>query len=314
MEKAKVSIIVPVFNEEKNLEPLYKSITDVMSKIGYSYEIIFIDDGSTDSSGEILQSFINDLMVKVITFRRNYGQTAAIAAGFDKSSGEYIINLDADLQNDPADIPKLLKKIEEGFDVVSGWRKNRKDSKFTRLIPSKAANIIIRLISGVKLHDFGCSLKAYRKNVIKDINLYGEMHRFIPLLAHLVGGKITELPVNHRPRIYGKSKYGLKRTIKVIIDLMTIKFLTSYSTKPNYIFGGIGIILILLGTLAFIVTSYRVLVLNRVEATPLVFIMTILFITGIQFILMGLIAEMITRTHYESQKKPIYYIKTLKNF
>jgi len=314
MENIKVSIIVPVFNEEENLRNLYKSLTDVMEKIAYSYEIIFIDDGSTDSSNEILCSLTDDLKVKIISFRKNYGQTAAIAAGFDKSSGDYIVNLDAGLQNDPDDIPKLLKKIEEGFDVVSGWRKNRKDSKFTRLIPSKVANIIIRLISGVKLHDLGCSLKAYRKIITNDINLYGEMHRFIPILAYFVGAKITEIPVNHRPRKYGKSKYGLKRTFKVVIDLITIKFLLGYSTKPNYIFGGTGIVLIVFGFIAFFITGYRVLFLHRTEATPLVFIMTILFITGIQFILMGLIAEMVTRTHYESQKKPIYYIKSIENF
>lgn len=314
MENKKASIIIPVLNEEENLEILYTTIKDVMDKTGYEYEIIFIDDGSTDSSGEILNSFSNNPKVKIITFRKNYGQTAAIAAGFEKSSGDYIVSLDADLQNDPNDIPKLLKKIEEGFDTVSGWRKDRKDPFFTRSLPSKIANFLIKLISGVKLHDFGCSLKAYRKNIVKDINLYGEMHRFIPIFVFWVGGKITEVPVNHKPRIYGKSKYGLKRTLKVIIDLVTIKFLTSFSTKPNYIFGGMGIILIVLGFIAFFITSYRVLILGRVEATPLVFIMTILFITGIQFILMGLIAEIVIRTHYESQKKQIYYIKSLKNF
>ena len=234
----KLSIIIPIFNEEDNIEPLYEKLKNVLEKLNYNFEVLFINDGSIDKSAEKIRVIIErDKRVKLVNFRRNFGQTAAMMAGIDFSAGDVIIPMDGDLQNDPEDIPKLLERLGEGYDVCSGWRKDRKDNFLIRTVPSRIANFLISKVSGVHLHDYGCSLKAYKKEVIKDVRLYGEMHRFIPVYAHLHGAKVTEVPVKHHPRIHGKSKYGLIRTFKVILDLMLIKFLSNYSYAPIYFFG-----------------------------------------------------------------------------
>lgn len=307
MEK-KISVIIPVFNEQDCLGELYSKIIDSLNDL--NPEIIFVDDCSSDDSLKILKHLaIKDARIKVISFRKNFGQTAAISAGFDIAKGEILVIIDADLQNDPADIPKLIKLIDEGYDVVSGWRKKRKDSLITRKIPSYLANKLISLVTGVNLHDYGCTLKAYRKEIVKEIKLYGEMHRLLPALAAWVGAKIIEIEISHYPRIRGKSKYGINRTLKVLLDLMTIKFLMSYSTRPSYVFGGLGLISFFLGFISMGVVSYRLFILKHLEATPLIFMMVIFFIAGVQLILMGFLAEILIRTHFESQNKPIYFIK-----
>ncbi|RTZ61357.1 MAG: glycosyltransferase, partial [Gammaproteobacteria bacterium] len=237
-----ISVVIPVYNEEENLKPLYGELKEVLKSLPYEYEIIFVDDGSTDGSYEILKKLaLEDKKVKVIRFRRNYGQTAAMYAGFQYAQGDVIITMDGDLQNDPHDIPKLLEKINEGYDIVSGWRKNRKDPFLTRILPSKIANWIISKVTGVHLHDYGCTLKAYRKEVAKNFRLYGDMHRFLPAVAKSFGAKITEIVVNHRPRIHGRSKYGIGRTVRVILDIFLVKFLNDYLNKPMYVFGSTGL-------------------------------------------------------------------------
>lgn len=310
-----ISIILPVYNEEESLVELHSKLTNTLTNLGKLYEIIYVDDGSNDRSFEILDEIAKaDERVKVIQFRRNFGQTAAIAAGFDYAKGEILIPMDADLQNDPEDIPKLLNKIEEGYDVVSGWRKNRQDKWITRRIPSVLANKLISWVTGVRLHDYGCTLKAYRREIIEDIKLYGEMHRFIPVYAFLAGGKITELVVTHHPRRYGKTKYGLSRTLKVILDLFTIKFFGSYATKPIYAFGGFGILLCLAGVIIGAVTLFQKYAYNVwVHKNPLLLLAVFLAIVGVQLIMMGLLAEIIIRTYYESQAKPVYLVKKLIN-
>jgi glycosyltransferase involved in cell wall biosynthesis len=318
MEPA-LSLFLPVFNEEDNLEVLHEKIISAMEELGQSFEIIYVDDGSTDRSLELLTQFAAaDPRVRVIAFRRNYGQTAAMAAGIDAARGEVLIAMDADRQNDPADIERLLAKLAEGYDVVSGWRKDRNDRYLTRILPSRMANRLISTISGVSLHDYGCSLKAYRREVLKDVHLYGEMHRFIPIYASWAGGRVTEIPVSHHPRVAGKSKYGLARTIKVIFDLITIKFMTSYLTKPLYIFGWAGVLAFVLSfvsaLLAFLMKfagwPYRASFIQ----TPLPIMAMVMMVLGIQLFLMGLIAEMLVRTYHESQGKPIYTIKSKINF
>ncbi|RKY04097.1 MAG: glycosyltransferase, partial [Planctomycetota bacterium] len=303
-----LSVIVPVYNEQDNLLKLYEeTIGAVDGK--FAFEIIFIDDGSSDSSAQMLKELQSkDDRVRVILLRRNFGQTAAMSAGFDHAGGEIIVPLDGDGQNDPADIPKLIDKLNEGFDIVSGWRKDRKDKAVTRKIPSKIANWIIGKMTGIKLHDYGCSLKAYRSDVLKSIRLYGEMHRFIPALASWSGANITEMPVNHRPRTAGVAKYGLERIVKVVLDLMTVKFLGSYATKPIYIFGGLGILSGIGSTVSGLAVLYlkyispQHLAMNR---NPLLILAAISFLATIQFILMGLLAEMVVRTYHESQDRPI---------
>ena len=313
-ETLDLSVIVPVYNEQDNLVSLHGEIVKAVDG-KFSFEVIFIDDGSSDNSFQILKELqAKDSRVRVILFRRNFGQTAAMSAGFDHARGQVIVPLDGDRQNDPADIPKLIDKLDEGFDVVSGWRKDRKDKTLTRKFPSKVANWIIGKMTGVKLHDYGCSLKAYRSDVLKSIRLYGEMHRFIPALASWSGAKITEMPVNHRPRTAGVAKYGLERIIKVVLDLMTVKFLGSYATKPIYIFGGLGILSGIGSTISGLVVLYlkfispQHLSMNR---NPLLILSAILFMATIQFILMGLLAEMIVRTYHESQDRPIYAIREI---
>lgn len=315
----KLSLFLPVYNEEENLVRLNAKIFEAMNALGHSFEVIYVDDGSSDRSLELLTKFAAaDSRIKVIGFRRNYGQTAAMSAGIDAAHGEVLIPMDADLQNDPADIARLLAKLDEGYDVVSGWRKDRQDAFITRTFPSRIANGLISRIGGVTLHDYGCSLKAYRREVLKDVNLYGEMHRFIPIYAAWAGARVTEIPVAHYPRTAGKSKYGLSRTIKVVFDLVTIKFMASYLTKPIYIFGWAGL-------LAFAVSAFSALFAFSMKwlnwpkhadfiQTPLPVLAMVMLGLGVQFFLMGLIAEMLVRTYHESQDKPIYTIKTKINF
>jgi dolichol-phosphate mannosyltransferase len=315
----KLSLFLPVYNEEENLPRLNASVFRVMERLGHSFEVIYVDDGSADRSLELLKEFAaKDRRVRVIAFRRNYGQTAAMAAGINAARGDVLIPMDADMQNDPADIEWLLAKLDEGYDVVSGWRKDRKDTLLTRTLPSKLANVLISKISGVELHDYGCSLKAYRRDVLKDVQLYGEMHRFIPIYASWAGARVTEIPVMHYPRVAGKSKYGLSRTIKVVFDLVTIKFMASYMTKPLYAFGWAGM-------LAFAISLFSALIAVLMKyvgwphpatfiQTPLPVLAMVTLVLGLQLFLMGLIAEMVVRTYHESQGKPIYTIKTKINF
>jgi glycosyltransferase involved in cell wall biosynthesis len=274
------------------------------------YEIICVDDGSSDGTTDILFRLASvDNTIKVIQFRKNYGQTAAIAAGFNYASGDIIVTLDADLQNKPEDIPSLITLVQEGNDVVCGWRKKRNDKLITRKIPSFIANKIISFVTGVRLHDYGCTLKAFKKKFIKEIELYGEMHRFLPALLGWNGAFITETEVEHAPRLHGKSKYGIFRTFKVILDLITVKLLTHYSTSPIYMFGSIGFSLLLIGVIVFFIIAYRVFVLHHLESTPLVFIMVILFLTAIQVVFVGLLAEINVRIFYETNNKKTFKIE-----
>ncbi|MEE8583982.1 MAG: glycosyltransferase family 2 protein, partial [Acidobacteriota bacterium] len=300
-----------VYNERENLKALYGSLKQALDPLGRSYEILFIDDGSLDGSTALLDELAHsDPTVRLLEFSRNFGQTAAIAAGFDHARGEVIIPLDADLQNDPADIPRILERLEEGYDVVSCWRKNRQDPFLTRVLPSRLANLLISWISGLRLHDYGCTLKAYRCDVVRHIRLYGEMHRFIPIFASWAGARVTEIPVQHHPRRHGTSKYGLTRTVKVLLDLITIKFLGSYSTKPMYLFGGLGLLSFLGGGLASFLTLYQKFFEGvKAHRNPILLISFFLFIVGVQFILFGLVAEMIARTYHEAQGKPIYILR-----
>jgi glycosyltransferase involved in cell wall biosynthesis len=310
-----VSVVIPIFNEVENISPLYQDLKAVMKGRGLEYEVIFVDDGSDDSSGEVLQQLAQrDNRVKVIQFRKNFGQTAAIAAGVEHALGEIIVTMDGDGQNDPRDIPRLLERLGQGYDVASGWRKNRKDPLLKRRFPSALANRLISWLTRVKLHDYGCTLKAYRRDILKDVRLYGEMHRFIPAYASWVGARITEMEVVHHPRKHGKSKYGLSRTSSIILDLITILFLLRYSTKPIRLFGGAGITLFVLGILTGLFVLFRRIIWGGVWISPMILI-SFLFITmGVMFILLGLIAEIIIRTYHESQGKPIYVVKSTLNF
>lgn len=307
----KLSLVVPVYNEGENLPLLFDAIHKVLDSVDQTWELILVDDGSRDNSLAVLNELVvkDPQHVRVIVFRRNFGQTAAIAAGIDNAAGEVVILLDADLQNDPADIPMLLAKLDEGYDVVSGWRKDRKDTYLTRTLPSNAANWLISVVTGVHLHDYGCTLKAYRRDALTGFRLYGEMHRFIPVFAHAVGANITEIPVHHHPRKYGKAKYGLERTVKVVLDLFTVKFLLDYSRKPIYLFGGTGMSLIIGSTLALLALLIRRVFWGVPVLTSPFFLMAVMFIImGFQSILMGLIAELQVRTYYESQAKPTYTV------
>ncbi len=305
-----VSVVIPVFNERENLTPLYWSSKKVLDSLELRYEILFIDDGSVDGSLALLQQLSqSDQRVRVIEFVRNFGQTAALAAGFKHARGAIIIPMDADLQNDPQDIPRIINKLQEGYDVVCCWRKNRKDRWF-RVFLSRAANRLSSWISGVRLHDYGCTLKAYRHDVVRHIQLYGEMHRFIPIYASWAGARMTELEVRHHPRLRGQSKYGLSRTAKVVLDLITIRFLGSFSTKPMYLFGGLGFLSFIGATLLSTITLYQKYFEGvRANRTPLLLLAIFGFIVGIQFILFGLLAELITRTYHESQDKPTYIVR-----
>jgi len=308
-----LSLVIPVYNEEENLPILFDAITKVMTPLKKPWEMIFVNDGSTDQSLEVLRGLAQkDQHVRVIVFRRNFGQTAAISAGIDHAKGSIIILLDADLQNDPADIPMLLSKLEEGYDVVSGWRKDRKDNAITRTLPSMMANGLISWVTGVHLHDYGCTLKAYRREVLDEFRLYGETHRFIPVFAHSVGARIAELPVHHHPRLHGKAKYGLERTMKVVLDLFTVKFLLSYGNKPIRLFGGTGLVLMFASFVTFIyLFARKIIESTSVTASPLLPLAIMFLILGFQSILMGLIAELLVRTYHESQRKPTYTVREI---
>ncbi len=308
-----LSIILPVYNEADNLRPLHKEVETVLDAMDVTYEIIYVDDGSRDNSRSIMAAIAQESPhTKVIYLRRNFGQTAAIQAGIDLATGAIITLMDSDMQNDPADIPRMKARMDEGFDLVSGWRKNRKDRMLTRRVPSMMANGLISQVTNVRLHDYGCTLKMYRREVLDHVRLYGEMHRFIPVLAYAVGARIDEMVVNHRPRIHGKSKYGLWRTAKVVLDLMTVTFLTRFNTRPMYIFGGFGFIFGGLGILSLIWMILHTLITgNRLISTPLPIFTAVFIVAGVQFILLGLIIEMLMRTYYESQHKGPYAIKEI---
>ncbi len=310
-----LSIILPVYNEEENVRLQYENIVQNLDSGKYSFEIIFVDDGSTDNSVPTLKEIARkDRRVKVVQFRRNFGQTAAMAAGIDHSSGKVLVFMDSDLQNDARDIPLLVEKINEGYDVVSGWRKDRKDKLLSRKLPSRIANRIIAHVSGVQLHDLGCSLKAYRGEVLREVKLYGEMHRFIPVHASWVGARITEVPVTHHARQFGKSKYGIKRTFKVLLDLITVKFMGSYSTKPIYVFGGTGFVLLICAFISFGATVYmkfaNSLSMNR---NPLLFLTVLFILMSMMSIMLGILAEILIRIYHESQDKPPYSVRETVN-
>lgn len=316
MEKGKhpeLSLIIPVFNEAENLPELYGEINDSCAKLGKSYEIIFVDDGSWDESFPALKKIHNqDPKIKIIRLRKNFGQTAALTAGFDQARGDIIITLDADLQNDPNDFGCLIEKIEEGFDIVSGWRKKRKDRFLTRRLPSAIANWLISHITRVKLHDYGCTLKAFRREVIENIQLYGELHRFIPAIASTIGVSIAEVKVNHRHRRHGKSKYSILRFPKVILDLLTVKFLLSYSTRPLQMFGFIGLISGTIGGILGLYLAYqRLILMVGISGRPLLLLSILLIVIGIQFITLGLLAEIMVRAYHESLGKRIYFIREI---
>jgi glycosyltransferase involved in cell wall biosynthesis len=298
-----LSLVVPVFNEAESLAGLHRQIVEALG--GVDYEVLYVDDGSTDGSLQVLTELQKGCgRIRLISFRRNFGQTAALSAGFKYARGAIIVPLDADGQNDPADIPRLVAKLDEGYDIVSGWRKERKDNPVTRTLPSRMANWLIGRITGVHLHDYGCTLKAYRAESIKHIRLYGEMHRFIPALARWGGEKVAEVVVNHRPRTAGKTKYGLNRTFKVVLDLMTIKFLASFSTKPIYVFGGLGVACFF----GSVISGATVLLMKLIQDYSMLIISMMLMMAAIQFVLMGLLAEILVRTYHESQDRPIYVI------
>lgn len=313
--KEKITVIVPIYNELENLEPFVASLTEALEPTGEDYEVLLVDDGSTDGSDAYLAALpAKDARIRVIQFRRNFGQTAAMAAGFDYASGNILVPIDADLQNDPHDIPKILAKLREGYDVVSCWRQNRKDPWLTRRLPSILANRLISFIGGVHLHDYGCTLKGYRREVLQHIRLYGEMHRFIPVYASWAGAKVAEIPVRHHSRNAGVSKYGLNRTFKVVLDLITVKMLGSYSTKPMYFFGGLGLTSCAVGFVFGLLTLFDKY-FNAVKAhrNPLLLLAVFLFILGVQFILMGLVAELVIRTYFESQGKTPYIVREIRN-
>lgn len=310
-----ISVVIPVFNEEDNIHLLYQKLVSALEELGRTWEAILVDDGSKDTSYKKLETIARaDERIKVIRFVKNFGQTAALAAGIDHASGDVIIPMDADLQNDPADVKRLLAKLDEGYDVVSGWRKERKDELFLRLIPSWTANKIISAISGVRLHDYGCSLKAYRKEVIKDVRLYGEMHRFVPIYATWLGAAVAEIPVNHQARQFGQSKYGISRTFKVVLDLMTVKFMSTYLTKPIYVFGTAGLWSMVMAVAAFAwMVVLKFAYHTSFIETPLPVLVAVLFVMGMQLIFMGLQSEILMRTYHESQGKRIYRLKSTIN-
>jgi glycosyltransferase involved in cell wall biosynthesis len=309
-----LSVVIPVLNESPNIKRLYDELTTTLVRTGRSYEIIVIDDGSTDDTFAQLESLQSrDPHLRVIRFRRNFGQTAAFAAGFSFARGRLVVTADGDRQNDPADIPRLVAEIDKGFDIVCGWRRDRKDTFITRRIPSVLANKLISWATGVELHDYGCSLKVFRAEVVKPLRLYGEMHRFLPAIASEMGVRIQEVVVNHRPRTAGASKYGLSRTIRVVLDLLTVKFLLSYSTKPLQIFGLMGLAA---GALGVIITGYlgyvRLIAREGIADRPLLLLGMMLLFIGVQLLTFGLLAELLTRTYYESQNKPVYAIREIR--
>ena len=306
-----ISVVVPLYNEEDNVQLLYEEIKGVLDTMAEQAEIVFVDDGSRDNTLAKLEAIqAGDDHVRVVSLRRNFGQTAAMTAGFDHARGGIIITMDGDLQNDPHDIPQLVGKLNEGYDVVTGWRHDRQDAFLSRRLPSQLANRLISWVTGVGLHDYGCTLKAFRREVIDNINLYGEMHRFIPAIASGMGISFTEVKVNHRARRFGTSKYGISRTIRVVLDLITVKFMLSYATRPLHVFGTVGVVSSLLGVLiALVLTVQRQLYGVALANRPLLLLAVLLIFMGIQFITIGLLAELVVRTYHESQKKPIYYVR-----
>jgi glycosyltransferase involved in cell wall biosynthesis len=310
-----LSIVIPLYNEAENVEPLYAELSAALTELGRSYEVVIVDDGSRDDSFARLRAVHErDLRWRIIRFRRNFGQTAGFSAGFAAARGAIIITSDADLQNDPRDIPKLLAKMDEGYDIVSGWRQDRKEPFLSRRLPSMMANRMISSSTGVALHDYGCSLKAYRREVIKNIRLYGELHRFIPAVASAIGVTVAEVPVSDRARRFGASKYGISRTFRVFLDLITVRFLLGYATRPLHVFGGIGLLMAGLGFLIGIYLTFVKLALGEnIGNRPLLLLAVLLVILGVQMVSMGLLAEMITRTYHETQDKPIYVIREQLN-
>ncbi len=311
-----LSVISPVYNEEESVTLLHQAVAQALEPLNLQWELVLVDDGSSDGSAKQLEMLATQdpQHVRVVELRRNFGQTTAIAAGIDHSRGDIIVLIDADMQNDPADIPMMLDKLKEGYDVVSGWRVNRQDTYITRTLPSHLANGLISRVTGVHLHDYGCTLKAYRREVITGFRLYGEMHRFIPVFARWVGARIIEVPVQHHPRRFGKAKYGLERTIKVILDLFTVKFLNTYSSKPIYLFGGLGVLLILAAFLVLLVLiGLRIFSGEHMIRSPLLILSVMLVILGFQSIMQGLIAELLVRTYHESQNKLTYTVRKTFN-
>lgn len=310
-----LSVVVPIFNEEGNLLPLHQRLLEALEPLARSFELIYVDDGSRDNSfAELAVIAASDPRARVVQFRRNFGQTAAIAAGIDHARGGTVVFIDADLQNDPADIPLLLALLDDGFDVVSGWRKDRQDGRWTRTFPSGLANWLISRVTGVHLHDYGCTLKAYRAELLDSLHLYGEMHRFIPAYLALVGARIAEVPVHHAPRTRGVSKYGLARTFKVILDLMTVKFFGSFATKPIYVFGGGALILFAASVLVVLLLFWQKLTIGQsLIQSPLLLLSAILVLMGFQSILMGLLTELVMRTYHESQGKKTYVVRQVLN-
>ena len=308
-----LSVIIPVFNEVENVPILHGELREVLDGIGHSWEVVFVDDGSTDGTADALTKIaLEDPNVRAVLFRRNFGQTAALSAGFDHARGSIIIPMDGDLQNDPRDIPRLMERIDAGYDVVSGWRRKRQDKMISRRLPSVIANWLIGRLTNVHLHDYGCTLKAYRKEVIRNVKLYGEMHRFIPVYASWVGAKVIEIEVNHRARVHGTSKYGLIRVVKVMLDLITVKFLGSYGTSPIYAFGGPGLLMCFGGFMAGAWALWQKIADGTwVHKNPLLLLAVFLFLLGAQFILIGLLAEIAIRTYYESQDKPTYFVREI---
>jgi glycosyltransferase involved in cell wall biosynthesis len=306
-----LSVVVPIYNEYDSLPKLVEALTQVLTDLHRPYEIICVDDGSTDGSATQLRQLVGITpLLRAILLRRNYGQTAAMAAGFDYARGNIIVTMDGDLQNDPVDIPRLLDRLDDGFDLVSGWRKHRQDNPLTRLLPSKMANWLIARVTGVKLHDYGCSLKAYRGEVVRDMNLYGELHRFLPALAFIEGARITEIPVTHHPRRFGISKYGLGRSLRVVMDLLTVYFMKKFLTQPMHIFGMLGLVSMLSGIgIGFYLALVKFLGNQDIGDRPLLFLAIVLFISGIQLFSVGLLAELMMRTYHESQRRPIYRVR-----
>jgi glycosyltransferase involved in cell wall biosynthesis len=316
MSVKKLSVVIPIYNERENIPILYRELKDTLERLKLDYEVVFVDDGSNDGSTEVLEELArNDRRVKVVEFARNYGQTSAMMAGVDIATGDVIITMDGDLQNDPADIPRLLEKIQEGYDLVTGWRKDRKDATLSRKVPSKLANWLIGRLTGVKIHDYGCTLKAYRSSVIKGVRLYGELHRFIPALATSVTSKsrIVEIPVNHRPRRFGKSKYGISRTVKVLSDLLFIWFFGKFMQKPIHFFGLMGMLLLLFGLVPFSYLVALKLTGHSIGGRPLLIISVLFILSGLQMLTVGIISEILMRIYYESQSKPPYVIRRVLN-